>query len=94
MPQKTIEVMAATGAQGGSVPRALFEGGWKVNTIARIFDSDAAKALAKEGASLIQADLDDESSGKEAVFIEATPEEYPNLWPTLLTSSPINLNLE
>jgi uncharacterized protein YbjT (DUF2867 family) len=60
---KIIAVTGATGVQGGSIARALLKTpGWSVRAITRNPDSDAAKKLASEGATVVQADSNDESS--------------------------------
>ena len=60
---KIIAVTGATGVQGGSVARTMLKtSGWSVRAITRNPDSDAAKALASEGATIVQADFDNEGS--------------------------------
>lgn len=60
---KTILVFGATGAQGGSVARALLSrGAFKVRAITRKPDSPAANALRDLGAEIVQGDLDDPAS--------------------------------
>ena len=63
---KTIAVTGATGAQGGSVARVLLEAGWKVRAITRNSQSEAAKKLASQGAQVVEASFDDESSLQKA----------------------------
>ena len=61
--KKTIAVFGATGAQGGSVARALLaRGEFNVRAITRRTDSPAANALRDLGAEIVQGDLDDPSS--------------------------------
>jgi uncharacterized protein YbjT (DUF2867 family) len=60
-----IAVVGATGAQGGGLVRAILadkEGEFTPRALTRHVDSDKAKALAKAGAEVVQADLDDEAS--------------------------------
>ncbi len=67
--KKIIAVVGATGAQGGGLARALLEdpsGEFAVRAITRKVDSDKAKALAKAGAQVVVADLDDTASLKKA----------------------------
>jgi uncharacterized protein YbjT (DUF2867 family) len=67
--KKLIAVIGATGAQGGSLVRAILadpQGGFAVRAITRKLDSDKAKALAKLGAEVVQADLDDAASLERA----------------------------
>ena len=61
--KKTIAVFGATGAQGGSVARALLNRGvFAVRAITRKTDSPAANALRSLGAEIVQGDLDDPAS--------------------------------
>lgn len=71
---KTIAVTGATGVQGGSVARKMLEEGWTVRAITRNTNSDAAKKLAEQGAQIVQASFDDESSLEKAF-------EVSHLWP-------------
>jgi len=67
--KKIIAVIGATGAQGGGLVRAILNdpnGGFAVRAITRKKDSDKAKALAKAGAEVVEADLDDAASLKKA----------------------------
>jgi uncharacterized protein YbjT (DUF2867 family) len=66
---KIIAVVGATGAQGGGVVRAILNdpsGGFVARAITRDVKSDQAKALAKLGAEMVAADLDDPVSLKRA----------------------------
>ena len=63
--KKLIAVVGATGAQGGGLARAILadpEGGFAVRALTRDPSKDAAKALADQGAEVVQADIDDEAS--------------------------------
>jgi uncharacterized protein YbjT (DUF2867 family) len=61
--RKTILVTGATGAQGGSVARALLrEGNYDVRCLTRNPESENAKALQHAGATIIKGDLDDITS--------------------------------
>lgn len=67
--KKIIAVVGATGAQGGGLARAILQdpaGGFAARAITRKADSDKAKALAKLGAEVVEADLDDAASVKRA----------------------------
>ncbi len=67
--RKIIAVAGATGAQGGGLARAILadpEGGFAVRALTRDPSSDAAKALADQGAEVVQADVDDEASLAQA----------------------------
>ena len=67
--KKIIAVVGATGAQGGGLVRAILadkDGQFTPRAITRNVNADKAKALAKAGAEVVQADLDDEESLKRA----------------------------
>jgi uncharacterized protein YbjT (DUF2867 family) len=67
--KKIIAVVGATGAQGGGLVRAILNdpsSGFTVRALTRKVDSDKAKELAKLGAEVIAADLDDVESLKRA----------------------------
>ncbi len=85
---KTIAVIGATGAQGGSVARKFFQDkSWKVRTITRNVNSNAAKSLGSSGAEIVGADLDDEGSlikafeGATAIF------GVTNFWEPMFSKS-------
>ena len=66
---KIIAVMGATGAQGGGLVRAILndqQGGFTARAITRNVNSDEAKALAKMGAEVVQADVEDKESIRKA----------------------------
>jgi uncharacterized protein YbjT (DUF2867 family) len=66
MPEKKIiAVVGATGAQGGSLVRAILadrSGAFAARAITRNAASDAARALAAAGAEVVAADIDDEAA--------------------------------
>ena len=67
--KKIIAVVGATGAQGGGLARAILNdssGNFTARALARDLNSDKAKALAKLGAELVAADVDDVASLKRA----------------------------
>jgi uncharacterized protein YbjT (DUF2867 family) len=67
--KKVIAVVGATGAQGGGLVRAILndpDGGFAVRALTRDPGSDKARALAKLGAEVVAADIDDEDSLKRA----------------------------
>jgi uncharacterized protein YbjT (DUF2867 family) len=67
--QKIIAVVGATGAQGGGLVRAILSdpgSGLTVRALTRKVGSDKAKELAKLGAEVVEADLDDVESLKRA----------------------------
>ena len=70
MTKKIITVFGATGAQGGGLARAILahpEAGFAVRAVTRKVDSDKAQALAKAGAEVVAADLDDAASVQRAM---------------------------
>jgi uncharacterized protein YbjT (DUF2867 family) len=67
--KKIIAVVGATGAQGGGLVRALASdqsGGFTARALTRDINSDKAKELAKLGAEVVAANLDDVESLKRA----------------------------
>lgn len=63
--RKIIAVVGATGAQGGGLVRAICadpSGAFRARAITRDVNSDKAKALAKLGAEVVVADIDDEAA--------------------------------
>jgi len=66
---KIIAVVGATGAQGGGLVRAITSdasGGFVARAITRDVNSEKARALAKLGAEVVAANLDDAESLKRA----------------------------
>lgn len=67
--RKIIAVVGATGAQGGGLVRAIMgdkSGGFTARALTRDVKSDKAKELAKLGAEVVAADVDDMESLKRA----------------------------
>ena len=67
--KRIIAVLGATGAQGGGLVRAILNdpsGGFAARAITRDAGSDKAKELAKAGAEVVAADVDDAESLKRA----------------------------
>jgi uncharacterized protein YbjT (DUF2867 family) len=67
--KKIIAVVGATGAQGGGLVRAILNdpnGGFRARAITRDVNSDKTKALAKMGAEIVAADVNDLESLKRA----------------------------
>lgn len=63
--RKIIAVVGATGAQGGGLARAILEdknGGFAVRALTRDVNSDKARELARLGAEVVAADIDDPAS--------------------------------
>ncbi|XP_029432317.1 nmrA-like family domain-containing protein 1 [Rhinatrema bivittatum] len=61
--KKLILVLGATGAQGGSVAKALLEDGtFAVRAMTRDPEKAAAKELKQQGAEVVKGDLDDKKS--------------------------------
>jgi uncharacterized protein YbjT (DUF2867 family) len=68
--RKIIAVIGATGAQGGGLVRAILAdpgGGFAVRAITRDVNSDKAKALARAGAEVVAANVDDEAGLAKAL---------------------------
>ena len=68
--KKIIAVFGATGAQGGGLVRAILadpSGGFAARAVTRKTDSEKARELAKLGAEVVSADLDDEQSIRRAL---------------------------
>jgi len=70
MPErKTIAIVGATGHQGGGLVRAILEdpsGGFAARAITRDPSSESAQALAKLGAEVVAADVEDAASLRRA----------------------------
>jgi uncharacterized protein YbjT (DUF2867 family) len=67
--KRIIAVVGATGAQGGGLVRAILSdqrGGFGARALTRDVNSDKAKALAKLGAEVVAADVDDVESLRRA----------------------------
>jgi uncharacterized protein YbjT (DUF2867 family) len=67
--KKVIAVVGATGSQGGGLVRAILSdpsGGFAARALTRDVHSGKAKELAKLGAEVVQADVDDEESLRRA----------------------------
>ena len=67
--KKIIAVAGATGAQGGGLVRAIMsdpQGGFSARALTRDVNSDKAKALAKLGAEVVAADVDNLETLKRA----------------------------
>ena len=63
--KKIIAVVGATGAQGGGLVRAILadpNGGFSARAITRNTSSEKAQALAKAGAEVVAADIDNQAS--------------------------------
>jgi uncharacterized protein YbjT (DUF2867 family) len=68
MSQKlTVVVLGSTGKQGGAVARDLLERGHRVSAVTRDPNSTQAKSLARAGATLVAASLEDTSGITKAL---------------------------
>ena len=68
--KKIITIFGATGAQGGGVAHAILNdpnSEFSVRAVTRNPDSDKAKELARMGAEVVAADIDDKESMKRAL---------------------------
>lgn len=65
--RKTVLVAGATGRQGGAVTRELLERGHRVRALTRDPGQPAARELADLGASVVEGDLEQPRSLREAV---------------------------
>jgi len=63
----TVVVTGSTGKQGGAVARGLLERGHKVRAVTRDLNSSQAKLLAKAGATLVTASLEDTAAIMKAL---------------------------
>jgi uncharacterized protein YbjT (DUF2867 family) len=66
MENKNVLVFGATGNIGGAATRELLKRGWQVRAVSRTPDSEKAQALAKLGAEVVQADMEDRASLEKA----------------------------
>jgi uncharacterized protein YbjT (DUF2867 family) len=67
--KKIIAVVGATGAQGGGLVRAILRdsaGGFAARAITRDVNSDKARELARQGAEVVAADIDQRESLEQA----------------------------
>ena len=67
--KKIIAIVGATGVQGGDLLRANMadpDGPFTARALTRSAGSDRARELASQGAEVIEADLDDETSLRKA----------------------------
>jgi uncharacterized protein YbjT (DUF2867 family) len=75
----TVVTTGSTGKQGGAVARGLLERGHKVRAVTRDPNSSQAKSLAKAGATLVAASLEDTAAitkaleGATSLFAMTTP---------------------
>jgi uncharacterized protein YbjT (DUF2867 family) len=65
--QDVILVTGATGQQGGATARELLAAGFRVAALTRNPHSEKAAALAELGAEIVQGDLEDEASLRQAL---------------------------
>lgn len=64
--ESIVAVCGATGRQGGAVSRSLLAEGWRVRAVTRRPDRRAARALAGLGAEVVQADMNEPASLRQA----------------------------
>lgn len=80
MSDKMVLVTGATGQQGGAVARHLLKNGWRVHALVRDPSKEAAQALTKQGAELVQGDLYDRSSVEVALKSAYGVFSVQNFW--------------
>ncbi len=79
----TVVVTGSTGKQGGAVARDLLKRGHKVRAVTRDANSSQAKSLAKAGATIVAASLEDTAAitkaleGATSLFAMTTPAGGP-----------------
>ncbi|KAA3657355.1 MAG: NAD-dependent epimerase/dehydratase family protein [Chloroflexi bacterium] len=59
---KQVLILGATGNVGGAAAREMLQRNWQVRAVTRNPQSEKAQALARLGAELVQADMDDRAS--------------------------------
>ncbi|GAA3423160.1 hypothetical protein GCM10018953_03430 [Streptosporangium nondiastaticum] len=59
---RTVVVVGATGLQGGAVTHHLLRGGWQVRALTRDPNGTRARALARAGAQVVRAQMEDVAS--------------------------------
>ena len=79
MSNEVILVTGATGLTGGAVAQHLLKGGCRVRALVRDPNKDAAQALEKQGAEVVQGDLDDRMSLDRALRGVYGVFSFPNL---------------
>jgi len=65
--EKPILVSGATGRQGGALISHLLQKGWRVRALTRNSRSAAAAGLARQGAEVVQGDMEDPASLQRAL---------------------------
>lgn len=80
MKNKIILVIGATGQQGGAAARHLLNAGWNVRALVRDPEKDAAQALEKQGAELVQGDLNDRETLAAALETVYGVFSFTNFW--------------
>ena len=80
MNNKIILVIGATGQQGGASAWHLLNAGWKVRALVRDPEKDAAQALEKQGAELVQGDLYDRVTLAAALETVYGVFSFTNFW--------------
>src|ERR1700751_4316881 len=81
--KKIIAIVGATGVQGGGLLRAIMadpDGPFTARALPRDAGSDPARELASQGAEVIEADLDDETSLRKAFDGAHGADVVTNFW--------------
>jgi len=80
--QRSILVCGATGSQGGAVARSLLQRGFRVGALTRDPQKPEARALAEQGAEVVQGDMEDRSSVDRALESAYGIFSMQNFWET------------
>jgi len=80
--QRSILVCGATGSQGGAVARSLLQRGFRVGALTRDPQKPEARALAEQGAEVVQGDMEDRSSVDRALEGAYGIFSMQNFWET------------
>ncbi|CAO3657696.1 unnamed protein product [Umbelopsis ramanniana] len=95
MSKPLVAICGSTGAQGGSVVKALLQtGAYRIRGLTRNVNSDKAKALTAEGVEMVQANLSDKEEVKRA--LENTDIVYgvTNFWDPEIVGKDITLEVK
>jgi uncharacterized protein YbjT (DUF2867 family) len=80
--ERSILVCGATGSQGGAVARSLLDRGFRIRALIRDPQKPEARALAEQGAEVVQGDMDERSSVDRALEGAHGVFSVQNFWET------------